>query len=192
MAGYLIRNRGTIFSTFLILGIFISWSLVLFYYSPTTIAEWLGLENAYLLLFALALFGGTSILFPFPYYLFTISFGAAGMNPLFLGVAAGLGTLSGDATSYYLAYRGRRLASQAWTERFERVRDWAVAKHPALLPILSFFYAISPFPDDLLMVPAGLTKYPFLRLACGVGPGKILFNTILALSGYYGWQLLGA
>jgi membrane protein YqaA with SNARE-associated domain len=176
-------------SIFIFLSVFILWSLMLFYYSPTAIADWTGIENAYILLCILAFLGGTSILFPFPYYLFAISFGAAGLNPLYLGLAAGIGTLIGDASSYYIAYRGSHIASPHWIIRFKKVHSWAQQKHPALFPILAFFYAATtPFPDDLLMVPAGVVKYPFWRLALGVGPGKVLFNTLLALSGYYGWN----
>ncbi len=172
-----------------VVGLFIAWSVVLYFNSPESIATWIGVENSYVLLLFLALLGGTSILFPFPYYLFTLSFGAAGLNPFFLGLSAGVGTLVGDSTSYYLGYRGSDIAPPRALMHFKKVHDWAEKRHPALLPFLAFIYAISPFPDDLLMVPAGLVKYPLWRLIIGVGPGKIIFNTLVALSGYYGWQL---
>ena len=64
-------------------------------------------------------------------------------------------------------------------------------KHPSLVPIGAFCYsAFIPLSDDILMMPAGLMKYPFWRLMLGVFPGKVAFNTLLAFSGVYGWDLL--
>lgn len=166
-----------------------TWSVVIFYYSPTGIVDKLGIENSYLLLALLAMLGGSSIFLPFPYYLFTITFGAAGLNPVLLGLAAGLGTLIGDTTSYLAGYYGHRIVPKQATHYFVKVHDWAMHRNPAVLPLLAFIYSISPFPDDVIMIPAGLTRYPFWRLALGVGPGKVVFNVILALAGLYGWNL---
>lgn len=184
------KKKNLIVFLFLLI-VFIIWSLVLVFFSPEKIAEAIGINNAYLLLFLLAFIGGTSIFLPFPYYLFTLSFGAAGLNPFLLGISAGLGTLLGDSTSYYIAYRGRDHVSNKISKYFEKIFNWFVKKYPALLPVFAFLYAsLSPLPDDLIMIPAGLIKYPFKRLVVSVGLGKIVFNTILAFSGLYGWTLL--
>jgi membrane protein YqaA with SNARE-associated domain len=174
---------------FLIL-VFAIWSYTLFHYGPEIIIEFVGINNAYIVLGVAALLGGTSILFPFPYYLFTISFGAAGLNPLLLGLAAGIGTLLGDATTYYIAHHGKHLISKKYTKHLRRALVWSMDQHPSLFPFIAFIYsAITPLPDDVLMIPAGLTGYPFKKLALGVFPGKIVFNTILALTGVYGLEL---
>ena len=167
------------------------WSVTLYYFSPEGLVEAIGVENAFLLLFLLALFGGTSLFFPFPYYIFTISFGAAGLNPLLLGIAAGSGTLVGDATSYYVARRGGVYLPHAITNRAEAVIQWFINKHPVLFPLAAFAYtSIVPFPDDIIMVPAGLAKYPFRYLAPAVWGGKVVYNTVLGLAGWYGWTLI--
>jgi len=117
--------------------------------------DFIGLNNSYILLFLLAFFGGTSIFFPFPYYIFTISFGAAGLNPFLLGISAGFGTLLGDSTSYYVAYKGRDLVSNKFSKSTNKIFNWLM-KRPLLFPIFTFFYAaIAPLPDDLIMIPAG-------------------------------------
>jgi len=184
-------KKKKLFIFLVLLGIFIIWSLILFYYSPQRIVEKIGLNNSYFLLSLMAFLGGTSIFLPFPYYIFTVSFGAAGLNPFLLGIAAGIGTLIGDSTSYYIAYRGRELAPDKLSKFFEIFFNWFMKNHPSFLPIFAFIYAsITPFSDDLIMVPAGLMKYPFIRLAISVGLGKIVFNTVLAFSGLYGWNLL--
>jgi len=168
-----------------------AWSLLLYFLSPEEIATSLGAENAYLLLAILACIGGTSLFFPFPYYLFTITFGAAGLNPLLLGLAAGTGTLLGDTTSYYIALRGRAYVPERITTRVIRIIEWSESKHPALLPLFALLYtSLMPLPEDILMMAAGVAKYPFSRLAPVVWCGKIIFNTILALAGWYGWSFI--
>lgn len=173
----------------IVLAIFLAWSLLLYTISPEEIVQRIGLHNSYLVLFFMALLGGTSIFLPFPYYLFTISFGAAGLNPLLLGICAGIGTLIGDTTSYYVAYHAGKVAPRKYSLVFQKVFDWATRRNPIIFSLLVFFYAsIVPLPDDLITVPSGFIKYPFWRLAIPLGLGKIVFNTLLALSGFYGWS----
>lgn len=181
------KKRSIIF--LIVLVIFLAWSLLLYITSPEEIVNKVGLQNSYLILFFMALLGGTSIFLPFPYYLFTISFGAAGLNPFLLGISAGLGTLIGDATSYYVAYHARGVTPRKYHSFFQKILDWTANKNPAIFSMLVFLYAsIIPLPDDLITIPSGLTKYPFWRLAIPLGLGKIVFNTLLAFSGFYGWS----
>lgn len=171
--------------------IFIVWSCVLFYFGPEKITGLLGDQNSYIVLAIMALIGGTSILFPFPYYLFTISFAAAGLNPVLLALSASIGTLIGDSTTYYLAYKGKGLLPTKHAQILENLFESLLKKHPSLFPLVAFLYSsITPLPDDILMIPAGLTHYPFKKLALAIGPGKFVFNLIVAVTGLYGFQLL--
>jgi membrane protein YqaA with SNARE-associated domain len=182
------RKKGLIIFL-IVLAVFLAWSLLLYTISPEEIVDKIGLNNSYLILFIMAFLGGTSIFLPFPYYLFTISFGAAGLNPLFLGISAGLGTLIGDTTSYYIAYHARVVVPRKYYSVFQKILDWTTKKNPAIFSLFVFLYAsIIPLPDDLITVPSGITKYPFWRLAIPLGLGKITFNILLALSGFYGWS----
>jgi membrane protein DedA with SNARE-associated domain len=111
-------NPKKLFIFLILLIIIIIWSLILFYFKPEGIVNKIGVKNSYLILGLMALLGGTSIFLPFPYYLFTISFGAAGLNPFLLGLSAGIGTLIGDSTSYYIAYKGRDITPPKFSKFF--------------------------------------------------------------------------
>lgn len=165
-------------------------SFTIFIVTPEKIVEKIGLKNSYFVLWFFAFLGGTSILFPFPYYLFTFSFGAAGLNPLLLGISAGLGTLIGDATTYFLAYFGRKTLSKKNPKFLEKMLDIAT-KNKFQFMIFAFLYAsFIPLSDDLIMIPAGVIKYPYKRLAISMGLGKIFLNTMIAFAGFYGWNIL--
>ncbi len=174
-----------------LLVIFIFYSLLTASYSPERLVDKIGISNSYFTLWLMALIGGTSIFLPFPYYIFTISLGAAGLNPFLLGLCAGLGTMMGDTTSYFLAYSGRKAVSGKLPKFLQKIFDWSVRKKPWRFMVFAFVYSsIAPLPDDLIVVPAGFLKYPFWRIIISVGLGKVVFNTILAFAGLYGWYLL--
>lgn len=183
-----IRHRVLFLGMLVVVGAF---SFVAWRVSPEEIITWMGEENAYIALFFMALLGGTSVFIPFPYYLFTISFGALGLSPFILGFVSALGTATGDATTYYFARKSRVIISSRMEKFFSRTLEMCTKKHPRLVPLFTFFYAsFFPFPDDLIMVPAGLMKYPFKRLIISLFLGKLVFNTLLAFAGLYGWGFI--
>jgi len=163
---------------------FLAWK-----FSAQDILSFFGEEHAYTILFLSALLGGTSLFIPFPYYLLTFSFGALGISPLFLGLCAGAGTFLGDSFAYFLAKKGRILTSSRMQIFFSKMGKTFIQKYPKLVPLGAFVYAsVIPLPDDLIIVPAGLMKYPFWRIMPSLFLGKVLFNVILALAGWYGWE----
>lgn len=171
---------------FLVVGIF---SFLAWRFSTEDIVVFVGEEHAYAILFLSALLGGTSLFIPFPYYLLTFSFGALGISPLLLGIVAASGTALGDATTYYFGRKGRVFASSRMQAFFSRMLQTLTEKYPRFIPIGAFCYAsVIPLPDDLIMVPMGVIKYPFWRIMPSLFLGKIVFNTILAFAGWYGWE----
>jgi membrane protein YqaA with SNARE-associated domain len=185
------KNHKKIIVFFILIFIILIWSILLFVYSPEKIVDFLGISNAFIILFLMAFFGGTSILFPFPYYIFTISFGASGINPWLLGLFRGLGTFLGDSTTYFISYKAGGLIKGNLHKKFEQLVNWAIKKKPFVFPVIMFIYSsVMPLPCDLLIIPAGLMKYPYKKIVFSILFGKIIFNTLLAFSGLYGWSLI--
>lgn len=181
------KKKWTIFA---LITIIFLWSLMIYYISPQKIIDTIGLTNGYGVVFLLAIIGGTSLFIPIPYFLVVGTFAIAGLNPFILGICAGIGIFIGDSTSYYIAYRSRELTSKNISRTFEKIHNWCVNKNSLLFPILIGLYAaIVPLPDDIIIVPAGLIKYPFWRIAVPLLIGKIIFNTVIALTALYGWSL---
>ncbi|QQS61627.1 MAG: VTT domain-containing protein [Candidatus Moraniibacteriota bacterium] len=166
-------------------------SFLVWNYSPEDITDLIGEEHAYIALFLSALLGGTSIFIPFPYYLVTISLGAAGFNPLSLAIVAALGTAIGDTTTYFIARSGRIFTPSRARVYFSRIVYSLKEKHPSFVPFFTFLYAaFLPLPDDLIMAPAGFVRYPFKRIILSLFLGKVVFNGLLAFAGLYGWERL--
>jgi len=159
--------------------------------SPEGLAEYVGEDHAYTLLFLSAFLGGTSVFLPFPYYLFTISFGAAEFSPLLLGIVAALGTGIGDIITYTLARNGRHVVSGKVRKFFDRIFHTLTEKHPRAVPLFTYIYAsVVPLSDDFISIPAGLAKYPAMPLIISLMLGKVTFNMFLAYAGLYGWDMV--
>lgn len=184
-------EKKKIFTLIFLILMIIFISVTFLFISPAEIVKLIGIENSYLFLGIVAFLGGISLLIPFPYYVITFSLGAAGLNPFLLGLFAGMGTLLGDTTSYYLAYFGKKVLTKKEPEFLKRIFNFTSKKNPIKFLIFAFLYAcFIPLPDDLFMIPAGMIRYPFKRLAIAMGLGKIVLNTFIAFAGFYGWNIL--
>jgi len=182
--------RKEIIIGFIIL-LFIIWSVVLFYYTPQKIVNMIGINNGYLIVFILGIIGGTAILLPFPYYIFIVTFGAGGLNPFLLGIFAAVGDMIGDSTSYGIGYHGSKILSSKFQKKINKL-----AKHCStrlnfiLLSFFLFIYgACIPFPNDIVILPLSAAKYKYWKLMIPLMLGNIVFDTLLAFSGFYGWHL---
>lgn len=173
---------------------FIAWSILLANYSPNyspnKIIERVGIENSYVITFFVAFLGGSSILIPFPYYLFIITFGAGGLNPFLLGLIGGLGLAAGDSITYFIGYQGKEVLPTRLQKVFDKICFFCSRKS-WLMPFFLFIYgAMIPIPNDVIILPLGLGRYGYWKMAIPLTLGNIVYTTSLALLGYYGLVVL--
>lgn len=170
-----------------ILIFFVFWTFFIYKFSPEKIIEMVGLNNSYLVVLFVSFLGGVSIIFPLPYYLFVMTFAAGGSNPFILGIFAGVGLTLGDSTSYLFGFHGGEIIPQKYQKNFEKILKKFISYPKYLRALLIFIWgSIVPLPSDILTIPMGILKYPYKKLIIPLGLGHIVFNTILAVSGYYG------
>jgi membrane protein YqaA with SNARE-associated domain len=164
---------------------------VLFYYpSPEYIIGFVGAENAYVLIFILALIGGLTTFSGVPYHIILIGLAAGGLDPYLLGFVTAIGVMLGDSTSYYIGYQGRALISPPLLERIER---WTSikAKHPHLFPFIFFCYgALLPLSNDIITIPMGILRYSFWKTMIPLGFGNLIFNTVLAVLAAHAYEFV--
>ena len=103
------------------------------------------------------------------------------LDPLWVGIVAGLGSATGELSGYLLGYYGRRAAptdtSRLWRLAERGFKRWGFIA----LMVLAFI----PNPAfDALGVLAGSLRYPFGRFWLSTAAGKIL--KFLSIS-YLGW-----
>jgi len=170
----------------------LSFSALFYYLTPEGIISIIGVENAYILMFILALVGGLSTFSGVPYHIVLVALAVGGVNPFLLGLVTACGVMLGDSTSYYIGYEGRALMSARVHSVLERLA-YIKEKYPRLLPVIFFFYgALLPFSNDVMVIPMGFLRYPFWRIIGPLGLGNIIFNIGLALIAVYAYGFLQA
>lgn len=169
---------------------FIGATIFFFASSPEEVILYLGVENAYLLMFVLALIGGLTTFSGVPYPLVLVALASGGLDPLFLGICSATGVMLGDTTSYYLGYTGKEIVPQKVQKILERFYTYCLTR-PKLLPFAFFVYgAIVPLSNDFIVISMGLARYPFWRVMIPLGIGNLIFNISLAYLAIYAYGFL--
>jgi len=144
---------------------------------PTdTLVDYIGSENAWLLMFVLGAIGGISTFVTVPYQVVLMSFASAGINPIVLGIATALGVMVGDSTMFLLSKQVQGKLSQAQQERLDSWSEY-FAKHPRLVaPSLVLYGTFSPLSNDFVVAGLSLMNFNYLRIVVPLTIGNIFYN----------------
>jgi len=142
-------------------------------------------DYGYLGAFIGSILGNITIALPIPYAFLVAALGTK-LNPFILGLVSGLGATIGELSSYLLGRAGRRALNPQQLSRLDVARR-LLDRYGYLTIIL---FAVTPLPDDLLLVPLGLMNYDLKTLAVSVWIGKTVLALALAYAGYYGSDYL--
>ena len=133
--------------------------------------------------FAVEAIANATILFPIPSVLVTMA-SAIFLNPIAVGILAGLGAAVGELTGYLVGLGGKKLIE----EKIEFVSIRKIYSKYGLWTI--FMFAAVPFPFDIIGIVCGMLEVPpmvFFSLTAG---GKIASRLMLAAAGARGANLV--
>jgi membrane protein YqaA with SNARE-associated domain len=138
------------------------------------------IQYGYLGIFLISLLGAMSIFVPIPYTIVIFILGGLQtFDPLWIAVAAGLGSAIGEFSGYLLGVGGRKVIG----DRYKKKMDFLTKLFKKYGPIAIFIFALTPLPDDLLFIPLGIMRYSLLRAFIPALLGKFFSNLIIAYSG---------
>lgn len=164
--------------------------LFYFYFSPTTIVEYIGIDNAYILMYFFAFFGGLTTFNTVPYYSILLILANSGVDPVYLGLASALGVMTGDSFSYFVGRQGGSILSGSAKSLFDQVQRISF-KYPKAFPLFCFLYgSISPFSNDVITLSSGVARIPFYKVMIPLALGNIIFNITLANLAVYAYPLV--
>jgi len=144
-------------------------------------------KYGYFGIFLISLTEASTIIFPLPFSI--IIFGAGSvLNPLLVGLSAGLGAAIGEFTGYALGFGGRKVIEKKYKKDIEKTEK-LFQKYGGFLVIVLF--AATPLPDDIVGLLGGTLKYPLKKFFIAALIGKIILNLALAYAGSLGikWVL---
>ena len=151
-------------------------------------------QYGYFGILIVSLIGAASIFFPIPYTV--VVFTVAGLKnggvwvfePVWLAVAAGIGSALGEFSGYLLGLGGRKVIS----ERYKKKMDLLVRVFNKFGPVVIFIFALTPLPDDLIFIPLGVMRYSIVRAFLPALLGKFIMNLIIAYSGRFSIQYINS
>ena len=141
--------------------------------------------HGYLGAFLGSIIGNISIFIPVPFALVIYAFGSI-LNPLLLGIVAGLGSTIGEVTAYLIGVGGRKIIEKHYGQRLDAIKT--IIKKYGFVAI--FLAALLPIPDDLLLIPLGMMRYEAKKIFVAMILGKTILCTFLAYAGLYSFTFV--
>ncbi|NLT42895.1 MAG: VTT domain-containing protein [Anaerolineae bacterium] len=134
-------------------------------------------ELGYPGIFLVSLLTSATVVLPAPGLAFTFAMGHV-LNPLLVGLAAGLGETFGEMTGYIAGRAGRSAFGQ--DPRYERLES-ITRRHGAWAVLVLSILPIGVF--DVVGIAAGAMRMPVLRFAGATWLGKTIKTVAFALAG---------
>jgi len=138
-------------------------------------------------MFVAGLLGNASILVQVPYTLPLLSValdGATLPHLLVLGLACGVGAGVGELISYVIADAILARTPGLPQSRVYRWIERNTEHHPVLTKLAIFVWAVTPLPDDTVIVPLAMVDYGIRRIALPLFVGKVVHNLVIACAFY--------
>ncbi len=146
----------------------------------TSILTDLAVRYGYLGVFATTLLGSLVPFLPFPNLLVVILLSNI-LDPLQLGLLAGIGGSLGKVTSYLLGRSGYGLSKTETRSNLDVVRGF-LGRYGTLG---IFILAVTPLRDEVYAIPMGMLNFPFWRFLLANMLGKIILYTAVAYLGRF-------
>ncbi len=134
--------------------------------------------------FLISLAGNATVVFPAPSLAVVFAMGGV-LNPILVGLAAGIGEALGELTGYLAGVGGRFVVEDH--RAYHKVQRW-MRRYGALV-----IFTLSVFPNpffDLAGITAGASRYPVWLFLLNCWAGKTIKTTAVALAGYYSIDFL--
>lgn len=167
---------------------------ILFYFilTPEELIAFVGVDNAYVLMFATALIGGLTTFNMVPYYSVLFILASAGLPPAGIGLASALGVMVGDSYSYFIGRQGGIVFPERMRRPFEYIRA-ITAEHPWRFRVICVVYgSFSPLSNDFITIPSGIARIPYMRVIIPLAFGNIVFNVTFAYVCVYAYAIVRA
>jgi len=134
-------------------------------------------------LFAASVISSATLFLPVPGLAITTLVGSL-LNPVTVGIVAGIGQTLGEMTGYLAGYSGQGLVSRSKT--YDRVEGW-MKRNEFIGELVVLVLALIPNPlFDAAGMAAGALRFPVWKYLLAAGIGKVIKNIIFAYGGSLG------
>lgn len=167
-----------------LLAFLVAWSALIRSVGADGVVERIGVRNGYILVFLIASAGGLSAVTSVALYTTLFTLAAGGLNPLLLGLFAGVGLTIGDSLFYLIGREGRRASGGRLEAWLIRMSGWFGRRPRWALRLAIFAYAgFTPFPNDIMMVTLAAANVRYRLIVPSLAVGNLVFATLVAMFG---------
>ena len=103
------------------------------------------------------------------------------LNPLVLGISAGIGSAIGEMISYFAGY-GVNFIVKKYRKNLDEIKKSFYKYKPS---VIIFFFAATPLPFDLVGILCGAIRYDKKKFFVATLAGKLVKFTFIAYAGFY-------
>ena len=133
--------------------------------------------------FLISLFGSATLILPVPAIL-AVCWGGVVLNPLVVGLVAGIAQALGETTGYLAGFSGSGLASK--TRMYQRIQPRM--QRQGWIVVLIFSAIPNPL-FDIVGLAAGATRMPLWQFLSAAGVGKTVRSIAVAYGCAFGYDL---
>ena len=138
-------------------------------------------------LFAVSIISSATLFLPVPGLAITTLVGSL-LNPVTVGIVAGIGQTLGEMTGYLAGYSGQGLVNRSKT--YDRIEGW-MKRNEFMGELVVFVLALIPNPlFDAAGMAAGALRFPVWKYLIAAGLGKVIKNIVFAYGGSLGIEWL--
>jgi len=141
-------------------------------------------QYGYLGVFLISLLGNATVILPAPSLAAVFAVGAV-LNPVLVGLVAGMGEALGELTGFLAGYGGRGVVEDRVA--FRRIEGWV--HRYGVLVIFTLSVIPNPF-FDLAGIAAGMLRFPLGLFLVSCWAGKTVKTVAFALAGAYSIDIL--
>jgi membrane protein YqaA with SNARE-associated domain len=150
----------------------------------TTVWTDMAIRWGYAGAFVAALIGSTSATVFFPYTIIVFFLATQGLNPFWLGLLMGLGAGIGQMVGYIIGTMGTTWFQKKKPETYDAL-ERILAYRPRVIVVLLIIFGTSPLPDDMLLIPLGMLRYPWWKVWLPTTLGKIGAGMLVTYSSFF-------
>jgi membrane protein DedA with SNARE-associated domain len=158
---------------------------MVFWEAFTLLAKELIIQFSYIAIFFVSMISTSTIFIPFPIYIIIFFAAGLGLNPLLVGITAGIGSAFGELTGYLIGIGGDKVIEEKRRKEPRFIKFFTKLFKEFGFPII-FITAIIPFPFDVIGILAGMSEYDIKKFLVATSLGKIIKCLLIAYAGYIG------
>jgi uncharacterized membrane protein YdjX (TVP38/TMEM64 family) len=161
------------------------WSVLLHLVTPNEIVSKIGVENGYIVMFLVALIGGSSTFSSVSYIATVLTLAVGGLNPLWLALVSGVGLSMSDTIFFLIGRHSHEFITAPRLHLFiDKIALWLSRRSRYTIGSFIYLYtAFTPLPTDFVTVILGLARQPYMLVILPLILGDFTYAYILATFG---------